>query len=130
MKPGPISVPGALPPGPPYSPAFVAPPFVYVSGCVPMDLFTGESVGAGIEEQTAQALGNMALILEQAGLTLADVVKTTVYVTDIALSDGMNTAYRAAFGDHKPARATVEIGPLSRTEFLVEIDAVAWKSHA
>ncbi|MBX3194109.1 MAG: RidA family protein [Microbacteriaceae bacterium] len=129
MIPGPLHVPGARPPGPPYSPAFVAPPFVFVSGCVPMDLFTGESVAGGVEQQAERVLGNVALILEQAGLSLADVIKTTVYLTDIGLSEGMNTAYRAAFGDHRPARATVQIGPLSRPEFLLEIDAIAWKKE-
>ncbi|HWM35418.1 MAG TPA: RidA family protein [Pseudolysinimonas sp.] len=129
MTAGPLYVPGARPPVPPYAPAFVVPPFIFVSGCVPFDLQTGESVGDGIEEQTERVLANMAEILAAAGASLSDVVKTTVYLTDITLSDGMNAAYARAFGEHRPARATVQIGPLSRPEFLVEIDATAWKKE-
>ncbi|MBX3195046.1 MAG: RidA family protein [Schumannella sp.] len=129
IRPGPLSVPGARAPAAPYSQGYWAPPFVYVSGCVPFDLETGETVPGGIQEQTARVIGNIERVLMQAGASLSDVVKTTVYLTDITLSEGMNTAYRAAFGDHRPARATVQIGPLSRAEFMVEIEAVAWKAH-
>jgi 2-iminobutanoate/2-iminopropanoate deaminase len=129
MNTGPLYVTGARRPVPPYAPAFLAPPFIFVSGCVPLDLDTGASIGDDIEAQTERVLANMARILTEAGATMSDVVKTTVYLTDIALSDGMNAAYARAFGDHRPARATVQIGPLSRAEFLVEIDATAWKKE-
>lgn len=126
IRPGPLSVPGSRQPAAPYSQGFYAPPFVFVSGCVPFDLETGQTVPGGIQEQTTRVIGNMESVLAQAGASLSDVVKTTVYLTDIGLSEGMNAAYRAAFGEHRPARATVEIGPLSRAEFMVEIEAVAW----
>ena len=98
---------------------------IFVSGAVPIDPGTGETVGSDIRSQTDRVLANIALTLQAAGSSMARVVKTTVFVTDATLVAGMNEAYRQHFPGHLPARSTVQVGPLARPEFLVEIEAVA-----
>lgn len=120
-----IWVPDAWHSGAPYSPGLRRGPFLFVSGCVPVDRATGETVGTTIEEQTAQVLDNIRAIVEQAGATLGDVVKTTVFLTDTALAKGMNSVYAGVFAEPRPSRSTVEVGPLARPEFLIEIEAIA-----
>ena len=85
----------------------------------------GNLVGEGdIVAQTRKTLDNIRLALEAVGASVADIVKTTVYLTDFAEYKGMNTAFDEFFTDHPPARATVR-AELVRPEFLVEIDAIA-----
>jgi 2-iminobutanoate/2-iminopropanoate deaminase len=105
-----------------YSQAIRAGDFVYVSGQGPLDPVTGEVVGSTIEEQTARTLDNVKSILEAAGATLADVVKSTVHLSSIDLFDAFNEVYASYFPDPKPARTTVGSELLG---IMVEIDVVA-----
>lgn len=116
---------GAWHSGAPYSPGVRVGEWLFVSGAVPVDPDGGASVGATIQEQTDRVLHNIRLVVEAAGGSLRDVVKTTVYLTDQNDAAGMNEAYRTFFSAPHPARATVMVGPLARPEFLVEIEAVA-----
>ncbi len=109
--------------GAPYSQAIDAGALVFVSGQVPLDA-SGALVGPAIGDQTRQCLDNVAAILAEAGLCLADVAKTTVYMTDLDEFSGMNTAYAAAFAAHAPARATVGVAALPAGA-RVEIEAIA-----
>lgn len=97
---------------------------VYVSGQLAVDPQTGEKRLGSIEEQTEQALKNVAAILEAAGSGIDRVLKTTVYVSDIALWDRVNVVYGRFFADHRPARAVVPTREL-HFGFLVEIEAIA-----
>jgi len=105
-----------------YSPAIAAGGFVFVSGQTPRDA-ERRIVGDTIETQTAAALDNVAKVLGAAGGSLADVVKMTIYLTDLASFSGFNTVYATYFPDVKPARTTVECG---LRDVLVEIDAIAY----
>lgn len=120
-----ISTPNAPQPGGHYSQAIVQDSTVYVSGQLAIDPHTGEKKLGSIEEQTEQVLKNVAAILEAAGSDLAHVLKTTVYVSDIALWDRVNAVYVRFFGDHRPARAVVPTKELHHG-FQVEIEAIAW----
>lgn len=120
-----VWAPGAWHSGAPYSPALRRGPFLFVSGAVSVDRATGETVGSDIGAQTAQVLDNIAAVLAAAGASLDDVVKTTVFLTDATLAAGMNEVYAARFARPHPARSTVEVGPLARPEFLVEVEAIA-----
>jgi 2-iminobutanoate/2-iminopropanoate deaminase len=83
-----------------------------------------EVVSGGIREQTERVLANLEAVLEAAGSSLANVVKTTVYLVDMADFSAMNEVYAQAFGDHKPARSTVAVAGLPRGA-RVEIDVMA-----
>lgn len=109
--------------GAPYSQATRTDGLVFVSGQVPLDA-SGSLVPGGIAEQTAQSLANVRAILEAAGAGLSDVVKTTVYLTDLGDFAAMNDVYAAAFAGHAPARATVQVASLPAGA-RVEIDAIA-----
>ena len=108
----------------PYSQATRANGLVFTAGQVGFDPATGELVDGGIAEQTAQVLQNVAAILIAEGLELSAVVKTTVFLVDMADFAEMNAVYAQAFGDHRPARSTVAVAALPRGA-RVEIDAVA-----
>ncbi len=107
-----------------YSQATVHNGIVYVSGQLPIDPHTGEKRVGSIEEQTEQALNNVAHILRAAGSDTSQVLKTTVYVSDIALWDRVNAVYAHFFGEHRPARAVVPTKAL-HFGFQVEIEAIA-----
>ncbi len=107
-----------------YAQAVVYHGLVYVSGQLAVDPETGEKRLGSIEEQTRQALQNLAAVLRAAGSDVDRVLKTTVYVADIALWDRVNGVYADFFGGHRPARAVVPTREL-HYGFLVEIDAVA-----
>jgi 2-iminobutanoate/2-iminopropanoate deaminase len=107
-----------------YSQAVVHDGWIYVSGQLPIDPATSEKRMGSIEEQAEQALKNVAAILRAAGSDLDRVVKTTVYISDIALWNRVNTVYAAFFGQHRPARAVVPTREL-HFGFQVEIEAVA-----
>jgi 2-iminobutanoate/2-iminopropanoate deaminase len=79
----------------------------------------------GIEAQTLAALTNVRTIIEAAGLRVSDIVKVTVFLTDMSQFDAMNAIYRQFFDGHKPARTTVGVSVLPRPDALVEIDAIA-----
>jgi 2-iminobutanoate/2-iminopropanoate deaminase len=97
---------------------------VFVSGQLPIDPATGAKRVGTIEEQTGQALRNVAAILRAAGAEVSDVLKVTVYVSDISLWDRVNSVYADFFGDHRPARAVVPTREL-HFGFAIEIEAVA-----
>ena len=97
---------------------------VFTSGQVALDPKSGELVGGDIGGQTEQVLRNLAAVLSGAGLTLEDVVKTTVYLTDMNDFQAMNKAYGAFFTDSPPARTTIAAAGLPRGA-RVEIEAVA-----
>ena len=108
----------------PYSQAVTAGGFLFASGQVPLDPGTMQLVGADIKAQTEQVLKNLAAVLEEGGTSFRHVVKTTVYLADMGDFAGMNEIYAEAFGDHRPARATVAVKTLPKNA-LVEIDVIA-----
>lgn len=113
---------GASPVGA-YSQGLIAGDFIFVSGQGPLDPQTGEIVGETIEEQTAQVLKNIAAILSAAGVSMADVVKVAVHLSDLGLFKRFNQVYATYFPDPKPARTTVGS---QLPGILVEIDAIAY----
>jgi 2-iminobutanoate/2-iminopropanoate deaminase len=109
-----------------YTPAMRAGDFIYVSGQGPIDPETDKLVVSDVETQTRITLGNVQRILEAAGASLTDVVKVSMFLRDISDFKSMNRAYSEFFGDHKPARTTIE-SKFHQAEMLVEIDCVAYK---
>jgi 2-iminobutanoate/2-iminopropanoate deaminase len=110
--PKPVDTPSAPPALGPYSPAVRVGKWVVLSGQLGLDPATGALVDGGTEQQARQALANISAILGDCGLTLHDVVKATVFVTDLGEFTTVNSVYAAAFGDHKPARSTVQVAAL------------------
>ena len=108
----------------PYSQAIQVGNFVFASGQIPIVPATGSFVEGGIKEQTRQSLTNVNAILEKAGLTLANVVKTTVFLADIADFADMNSVYAEFFSAPYPARSAVAVKSLPKGA-LVEIEVVA-----
>jgi 2-iminobutanoate/2-iminopropanoate deaminase len=108
----------------PYSQAVIANGFVFVSGQIPLDPATGQIVAGGIADQTAQVFENMKNVLEAAGSSLEQAVKTTVYLKDMGDFAPMNEVYGRYFPANPPARATVEAARLPR-DVRVEIDCIA-----
>ncbi len=108
----------------PYSQAVRAGGFVFASGQIPIDPATGEVVAGGVAEQTDQVLRNVSAVLEAAGTGLDRVVKTTVFLADMNDFIAMNEVYGRFFGEHPPARATVQAARLPR-DAKVEIEAIA-----
>lgn len=108
----------------PYSQAIVAGGQVFAAGQIPLDPATMEIVGADVAEQTELVLKNLRAVLQAAGSDLDRVVKTTVYLADMADFPAMNAVYARHFGEHKPARATIQAGALPKGA-RVEIDAIA-----
>jgi 2-iminobutanoate/2-iminopropanoate deaminase len=111
----------------PYSQAVVADSVVYTAGQVALDPASGELVGTSVAEQTEQVLKNLAAVLAASGSSLGQVLKTTVYLADMADFAAMNEVYARHFGAHKPARSTVQAAGLPKGA-RVEIDAVAIRS--
>jgi 2-iminobutanoate/2-iminopropanoate deaminase len=110
--------------GAPYNQAIAAGGLVFVAGQLGLRPGESEMVGASIEEQTEQVMKNLGAILDEAGSGLDRLVKTTVYLTDLADFAGMNEVYARYVGDRPPARATVGVSQLP-SGALVEIEAVA-----
>ena len=108
----------------PYSQALRAGGFLFTAGQVGFDPATGELVDGGISPETRQVLQNIRAILDAGGSALAQVVKTTVFLVDMADFAAMNEVYAEAFGAHRPARSTVAVAALPRGA-RVEIEAVA-----
>jgi 2-iminobutanoate/2-iminopropanoate deaminase len=111
----------------PYTQAVIVGDFVYASGQIPLDPETMEIVGADVKEQTDRVLRNLAAVLEQAGVGLSNVVKSTVYLANISDFQVMNEVYARHFGEHRPARAALQAGALPKGA-LVEIEAIAVRS--
>ena len=112
-------------PKPPYSPIVLAGDLVFTAGQVAMDA-SGQIVGGGIVEQTRQTMRNLAACLDAAGCSMDDIVKTTVFLTDLANFDACNGEYARHLNPPYPARSTVQVGLASG--LLVEIEAVARRS--
>ena len=112
----------------PYSQAIKAGGFVFVSGQISIDPKTGQFIAGGIAEQTERVLKNVAAVLEAAGSSLDQVVKTTVFLADMKEFTEMNDVYAKFFSGAPPARATVAAAGLPR-DARVEIEAVALVSE-
>jgi 2-iminobutanoate/2-iminopropanoate deaminase len=110
----------------PYSQAISIHGFVFLSGQIPLDPATGQVEPGGIEEQTQRVLQNLVAVLEAAGSSLGEVVKTTVYLKDMTEFATMNEVYGRFFTDNPPARATVEVARLPK-DVRIEIDCIASK---
>lgn len=108
----------------PYSQAIEVNGFVYASGQLPIDPATGVFPEGGVQEQTRQSLLNVKAILEEAGLTLANVVKTTVYLADMGDFAAMNEIYSQFFSQPFPARSAVAVKALPKGA-LVEVEVIA-----
>ena len=119
-----IFTPNAPKPVGHYSQAIVHDNVVYVSGQLPIDPVSGEMRLGTIEEQTEQALKNLAEILKAAGTDINKVIKTTAYISDIQLWDRVNNVYSKFFGEHRPARAIVPTKELPHG-INIEIEAIA-----
>ncbi len=120
----PVPTPSAPPVAGPYSPAVRAGDWLVLAGQVPLDPATARFVGGDARAQAQRALDNIALVLADCGASMADVAKTTVFVTDLADFGAMNEVYGEAFGDHRPARSTVQVAALPGGA-KVEIEAWA-----
>lgn len=108
----------------PYSQAVSAGGFLFCSGQIPLDASSGQIVGETAGEQTVKVMANLLAVLEAAGLDFGNVVKTTIFLKDMNDFAGVNDAYAAAMGGHRPARATVEVARLPK-DVMVEIDCIA-----
>lgn len=110
----------------PYSQAIAAGTFVYTSGQIPIDPQTGEVVGDEIQVQAEQVLKNLKNVLEAAGSSINNVVKTTVFIKDMSVFSKVNEVYARYFTEPYPARSCVEVSKLPK-DVLIEIEAVALK---
>ncbi len=109
----------------PYSQAVKSGSLLFTSGQIPIDPATGEKIAGGIREQTIQTLENLKAVLEAAGSTLEKVLKTTVFLADMADFPVINTLYTEYFGEENaPARSTIQVAALPKGA-LVEIEAIA-----
>ena len=108
----------------PYSQAVVVDGWIFCSGQIALDPADGEVVGGEVSLQTERVMKNLAAVLQAGGASLAMVVKTTVFLVDMADFAAMNEVYGRHFGDHRPARATVAVAGLPRG-VRVEIECVA-----
>ena len=107
----------------PYSQAIALDGLLFTSGQIPLTT-AGEKVGGDIAAQTGQVFDNLEGILSSAGAALSDVVKVTVFMTDLAEFAAMNAVFAKRFGEHRPARSTVQVAALP-TGARVEIEAIA-----
>jgi len=108
----------------PYNQAIIANGFVFVSGQIPLNPASMEIVKGGIAEQTKQVLINLKAVLEEAGVELGNVVKTSCFLSDMNNFQAMNEVYAEFFAEEQPARAAVEVSRLPK-DVLIEIEAVA-----
>lgn len=108
----------------PYSQAIETDNMLFISGQIPVEPASNEIVKGGIKIQTKQVLENIKHILFAAGFTMENMVKTTCYLKNMDDFSSFNGIYREMLGDHKPARATIEVSRLPK-DVLIEIDAIA-----
>jgi 2-iminobutanoate/2-iminopropanoate deaminase len=111
----------------PYSPGIVFDRLVIVSGQGAIDSSTGELAGSDVETQTRQVFRNMQAILEAAGSDLSRVLRCGVFLVDLRDFEKMNAVYADVFGEHRPARTTVQVAALPNPGLRVEIDAIAYR---
>lgn len=112
MTVSPVPTPSAPAVAGPYSPAVRAGDWLVLAGQVPLDPATGQFVTGDAAAQARRVLDNIVGVLADCGASLTDVAKTTVFVTDLGDFAAMNEVYAAVFGDHRPARSTVEVSAL------------------
>ena len=112
----------------PYSQAIVSGQLVFASGQIALDPESGQLVAEDVQAQTRRALLNLAAVLEAAGSSLLQVVKTTVFLTTMDNFAAMNEVYGEFFGGEPPARSTIAVADLPR-KALVEIEAIAMRSE-
>jgi 2-iminobutanoate/2-iminopropanoate deaminase len=110
----------------PYSPGVVFDRLVFVSGQGATDPATGQLAGPDVETQTAQCLANLRAILQAAGSDLQHVIRCGVFLLDMTEFPKMNAVYAKTFGDHRPARTTIQAAGLPGAGLRVEIDCVAY----
>lgn len=110
----------------PYSQAIAMNQLLFTAGQIPLDPVTMEIVAGGIEEQTEQVLVNLKSVIEAGGSSLDQVLKTTVFMTDLTQFPLMNQVYTKYFGHSLPARSTVQVAALPKNS-LVEIEAIAFR---
>ncbi len=115
------NAPGAIGP---YSQGISVSPFVFLSGQLPIDPATGQFPEGGVAEQTEQAIKNIQAILREEGLELCNVVKTTVFLSDMSLFGAMNQVYAKYFTEPYPARSAVAVKTLPK-DALIEIECIA-----
>lgn len=108
----------------PYSQATIAGGFLFTAGQIPLDPKTGDLIAGDVEPQTQQVLANLAAVLGKAGLGWGDVVKTTVFLQDMADFPKFNAIYAATLGAARPARSTVQVAALPRG-VAVEVELIA-----
>jgi 2-iminobutanoate/2-iminopropanoate deaminase len=108
----------------PYSQAIASGDLVFCSGQLGLDPATGEIVDGGVEAQTERALRNLVSVLDAAGASMADVVKTTIFLADIGDFAAVNAVYARHMPDPAPARSTFAVGALPKGG-LIEIEAIA-----
>jgi 2-iminobutanoate/2-iminopropanoate deaminase len=111
----------------PYSQGIAVDGFVFCSGQIGLDPATGELVGGGVEAQADRALRNLTAVLDAAGLAMADVVKTTLFLADINDFASVNAVYARHMPEPPPARSTFAVGALPKGA-LVEVEAIARRS--
>lgn len=123
----PIHAPDLPTPVGPYSPGIGFERLIFVSGQGAMDPATGQLAGADATSQTEQCLKNLQAILRAAGSDLQYVLRCGVFLVDMNEFKEMNAVYARMFGDHRPARTTVQVSALPREGLRVEIDCIAYK---
>ena len=123
----PVQAEGLPTPIGPYSPGMVFDRLVMVSGQGATDPATGKLAGPDVETQTRQVFRNMQAILQAAGSDLSRVLRCGVFLVDLRDFEKMNRVYAEVFGDHRPARTTVQVASLPDPGLRVEIDAVAYR---
>ncbi|MCB9030473.1 MAG: RidA family protein [Deltaproteobacteria bacterium] len=111
----------------PYSQAVEGGNLVFLSGQIPLNPENGEIVSADVKEQTKQVMSNLSAVLAHSGLTFRNVMKSTIYLSDMNNFSAVNEVYENCLEGVKPARATVEVARLPK-DVLVEIDMIAFKS--
>lgn len=119
-----VSIPGAPAPIGPYSQAILKNDTLYVSGQIPLNAFTGELEIATIEEATHRILKNIELLLQEVGMTLENVVKCSIFVTDLGQFSAMNAVYGSYFPNTPPARETVQVSRLPM-DVPIEISCIS-----
>lgn len=108
----------------PYSQAVIAGNMVFISGQIPINPDSGKLVSEGIEAQTVQVMKNLRAILQHLDLNFSNVVKSTIFLTDLANFEVVNSVYEKSLSENKPARATVQVSALPKGA-LVEIEMIA-----
>lgn len=122
----PVVASGLPEPVGPYSPGMIFDRLVIVSGQGATDPATGELAGSDVATQTEQVFRNIQAILEAAGTDLSHVLRCGVFLVDMRDFEAMNAVYARVFGEHRPARTTVQVASLPHVGLRVEIDAIAY----